>query len=344
MTKNEIYAALPDRLVTWYLTHKRDLPWRGQTDPYRVWISEIMLQQTRVEAVRGYYTRFLAALPTVKALAEVPETELLKLWEGLGYYSRARNLQKAAVLLVNERDGVFPTTAEGLRALPGIGDYTAGAIASICYGEKIAAVDGNVLRVVSRVLGSEKPIDDAKNKAEMTAALTAVYPEGRCGDFTQSFMDLGSAVCTPKSPNCAACPLCDLCRAHRDGKETALPVKAPKKAKRLEKKTVFLLDCDGEIALRKRKSTGLLAGLWELPNVDGQLSPTEALAAVEAMGVRPRTILRELHREHIFTHIRWEMVCYRIECARGGDFVFASPDALSDTYALPTAFRQFLEE
>ena len=198
MDDKTLYAALPRLLVPWYAQNKRDLMWRNSRDPYRVWISEIMLQQTRVEAVIGYYARFLAALPDVFALAAAPEADLLKLWEGLGYYSRARNLQKAAKVLVEERNGVFPRTAAELEKLPGIGAYTAGAIASICFDQPTAAVDGNVLRVVSRVMGSETPIDEPSVKKEMTANLSAVYPTGHCGDFTQSFMDLGSGVCTPR--------------------------------------------------------------------------------------------------------------------------------------------------
>lgn len=345
MDETSLYAALPKRLVPWYAQNKRDLPWRKSREPYRVWVSEIMLQQTRVEAVIGYYARFLTALPDVFALSTVPETDLLKLWEGLGYYSRARNLQKAAKVLARAYGGVFPRTAEELRKLPGIGEYTAGAIASICFDQPVAAVDGNVLRVVSRVTGSEAPIDDPAVKKEMTAALTAVYPTENCGDFTQSFMDLGSGICTPRTPDCARCPLADLCRAHAQGDEGRLPIKNPKKERRTEEKTVFLLTCGEKIALCRRKASGLLANLWQLPNVDGALDAKAAFAAAEALGAHPSLPRRELHREHIFTHIRWDMVCYELECRDlSGDFVWADRAEIDARYALPTAFRKFLEE
>lgn len=343
MRDKEIYAALPTLLVPWYRQNKRDLPWRQSTDPYRVWLSEIMLQQTRVEAVRDRYLLFLETLPTVTALAEAPEEVLLKLWEGLGYYSRARNLHKAAKI-VAESGGVFPRTAAELQKLPGVGEYTAGAIASICYGEQVAAVDGNVLRVVSRVLGSEAPIDDPTTKKKITASLTAVVPSEGSSDFTQSFMDLGSAICTPRSPRCELCPLAEICRAKARGMQEKLPKKKPKKERRSEEKTLFLLECDGAFAICRRTEKGVLQGLWQLPCIDGALRADDALAAAADFGVRPTLILRELHREHIFTHIRWDMVCYHLQCAEQSDhFVWAAPDELEQRYALPTAFRKFLE-
>lgn len=343
MRENELYKALPTLLVPWYNANKRDLPWRKNRDPYRVWLSEIMLQQTRVEAVRERYLLFLSTLPTVTDLANAPEEELLKLWEGLGYYSRARNLHKAAKAIAAS-GGSFPTEVAALRKLPGVGEYTAGAIASICYDTPIAAVDGNVLRVLSRVLASDKPIDDAAVKAEMHKKLTAVYPKGSCGEFTQSFMDLGSGICTPRSPHCNECPLRDVCRAHARGIAEGLPVKAPKKAKREEALTVFLLECDGAYAIEKRSQKGVLHGLWQLPNVQGTLTPAEGLQAAEAMGVGVVTPVRELHREHIFTHIRWEMTCYHLRCLSPcGSFVWATEQELANTYALPTAFRKFLD-
>lgn len=343
MRDKQIYAALPTRLVPWYRENKRDLPWRQSREPYRVWLSEIMLQQTRVEAVRERYLLFLETLPTVTALADAPEEVLLKLWEGLGYYSRARNLHKAAKA-VAAMGGEFPRTAAELQKLPGVGEYTAGAIASICYGEQVAAVDGNVLRVVSRVLGSEAPIDDPATKKAITESLTAVVPSEGSGDFTQSFMDLGSAVCTPRSPRCELCPLADLCRAKARGMQEKLPKKNPKKERKSEEKTLFLLECDGAFAICRRTEKGVLQGLWQLPCINGALSASDALAAAADFGVRPTAILRELHREHIFTHIRWGMVCYHLQCAEQSDrFVWAAPDELEARYALPTAFRKFLE-
>lgn len=343
MREKEIYRTLPALLVPWYKANKRDLPWRKNRDPYHVWLSEIMLQQTRVEAVRDRYILFLDTLPTVNDLAAAPEEVLLKLWEGLGYYSRARNLHKAAKV-VAEMGGEFPRSAAELKKLPGVGEYTAGAISSICFDEPIAAVDGNVLRVLSRVLASEKPIDDANVKAAMTASLTAVYPKENCGDFTQSFMDLGSGICTPRSPRCEVCPLAEICRAKAKGIAEKLPVKSPKKEKRQEKLTLFLLECDGAIAIERRTAKGVLNGLWQLPNIDGELTPAEALAAAEQFSVQPTAIIRELHREHIFTHIHWDMTCYHLRClSQSGTLTWASPSELDEKYALPTAFRKFLE-
>lgn len=343
MREQEIYKALPTLLVPWYGQNKRDLPWRRDRDPYRVWLSEIMLQQTRVEAVRDRYLLFLGTLPTVTDLAAASEETLFKLWEGLGYYSRARNLHKAAKIIA-AAGGVFPNTAAALQKLPGIGEYTAGAIASICYAEPIAAVDGNVLRVLSRVLASDKPIDDTNVKANMAASLTAVYPKENCGEFTQSFMDLGSGICTPRSPRCEECPLRSVCRAAAKGCAEKYPVKAPKKEKRQEKLTLFLLECDGAFAIEKRTQKGVLHGLWQLPNVMGALAPEAALSAAQGFGVQPIAIVRELHREHIFTHIRWEMTCYHLRClSQSGALTWATPDELDAKYALPTAFRKFLE-
>lgn len=215
-------------LLGWFQTHARALPWRADREPYHVWLSEIMLQQTRVEAVRGYYARFLAAAPDVFALAALPEAQLLKLWEGLGYYNRARKAQACAQEIA-ARGGVWPDTVEGLLALPGIGPYTAGAIASICFERPAAAVDGNVLRVCARVLDDATPIDSAAHKAALTAALSACYPAGHCGDFTQALMELGATVCGPnRAPQCEVCPIAALCLARAHGTAAALPVKAPR--------------------------------------------------------------------------------------------------------------------
>ena len=232
MEQNEIYAALPGVLLPWYEKNARDLPWRHTKEPYRVWVSEIMLQQTRVEAVIGYYERFMEAFPTVQALAEADEARVLKLWEGLGYYSRARNLQKTAKLLTETQNGAFPDTAEALEKLPGIGAYTAGAVASICFEQPAAAVDGNVLRIIMRMTADDHPIDLPQVKKEIGEALCKVYPKGHCGAFTQALMELGACVCTPKSPKCEVCPTKSFCRAYKAGNVTKYPVKRPKAAKK----------------------------------------------------------------------------------------------------------------
>ena len=334
---------LPERLLEWYAAGHRDLPWRRDREPYHVWLSEVMLQQTRVEAVKGYYRRFLAELPDIPALAACPPDRLAKLWEGLGYYSRMRNLQKAAQVIVSAHGGVFPREYDAIRALPGVGDYTAGAVASICFGLPEPAVDGNVLRVLSRVTDDAAPVTDAAVKREYAARLREIYPAGRCGDFTQSLMELGATVCGPNSqPQCALCPLASLCLARANGTALLRPVKAPKKEKRTEEKTVFILRCGTRIAVRRRPEQGLLAGLWELPNVDGKCSAQQALAQAERWGVHPRELCRSSEKTHIFTHIRWELRGFYIECAEAAPlFTWVDPARFRQDIALPTAFRIF---
>ena len=255
MEREKQYASLPGALLPWFRENARDLPWRRDREPYHVWLSEIMLQQTRVEAVRGYYLRFLEALPTVAALAETDEGALLKLWEGLGYYSRARNLQKAARVIVSEHGGRFPEDFDAIRALPGVGPYTAGAIASICFEQPRAAVDGNVLRVLSRITECGEPVDLPEVRADFTARLERVYPAGSCGAFTQSLMELGATVCTPRSPRCESCPCAAFCLARERGTAAALPARLPKKDKRVEERTVFLLRCGDRLGLRGMDSS-----------------------------------------------------------------------------------------
>ena len=342
--QQKILAALPERLLPWYAAHARDLPWRADRAPYHVWLSEVMLQQTRVEAVKAYYARFLAALPDIPALAAAAPDALAKLWEGLGYYSRVRALQRAAQTVMTQHGGTFPADYAAIRALPGVGDYTAGAIASICFEQPAPAVDGNVLRVLSRLTGDERCVDDERVKRFWRAALAEVYPAGRCGDFTQALMELGATVCLPNgAPACAVCPMAELCPS-RDGGWRALPVRRAKKARRREELTVFLLRCGERTAVRKRAQRGLLAGLWEFPNVPGHLPPEAALAQAQAWGVQPRELEREMRRTHVFTHVEWDMRCYAIACAGTPDgFVWADGAQLAGEIALPTAFRQFIE-
>lgn len=344
MTENfEIYNALPQRLLPWYGENARDLPWRRDRDPYRVWVSEIMLQQTRVEAVIGYYDRFMKAFPTVMALAEAEEAQVLKLWEGLGYYSRARNLQKAAKVVAFWLHGVFPDTEETLLKLPGVGAYTAGAVASICFERPTAAVDGNVLRIITRMTADARPIDLNVTKQDIAARLKAVYPESACGDFTQALMELGACVCTPKSPKCESCPMQAHCKAHAEKKETAFPVKLPKKEKRVEERTVFLLCADGRYAVCRREEEGLLAGLWQFPNCPGTLCASEAV--LWAKDAQPHEIIKEVRRTHIFTHIRWEMTGYLLTCDTAcAPYMWATKEELENKYMLPTAFRMFLSD
>lgn len=330
-------------LLLWYRKDHRQLPWRDNPSPYRVWVSEIMLQQTRVEAVIPYYERFLAACPTVRDLAALDEQKLLKLWEGLGYYSRARNLHKAAQTVCAVHGGVFPNEYAALRALPGVGDYTAGAVGSIAFGLPVPAVDGNVLRVIARLTDDSRPIDDAKVKKEITAQVQAILPAGRSGEFNQALMELGATVCLPNgAPHCAVCPVAHLCEAYRKGTARSLPVRAPKKKRRIEPRTVLVLHCAGRFGLRRRPDEGLLAGLWELPAYEGALPPDAVRAALAEDGFAVREVLSLRPEKHIFSHIEWHMTGYYVELdALKDGLTWATPAELHGRYALPSAFRAF---
>ena len=369
---NDAVKEIIPYLLHWYDYNRRILPWREDPTPYHVWVSEIMLQQTRVEAVRGYYDRFLASLPDVKALAEAEEAVLLKLWEGLGYYNRVRNMQKAARILAEQYDGEMPVDYEAIRALPGIGDYTAGAFASIAFGLPYPAVDGNVLRVLSRITGSEEDIAKDKTKQAVREALLKNMPV-RSGDFNQSLMELGATVCLPNGkPLCEQCPVMHLCTAFHEGRENELPVKSGKKERRIEKRTVYMIFCGEKVLLHRREKKGLLAGLWEFPNAlltePGSVLETEAqrgalqkdlqtdlLTALQtelqedsqtmAEAVKV-TVTKEEKTKHIFSHIEWHMEGVRIQAepvARGGE---ETPDAekVWGGTILPGRIKAFAEQ
>ena len=341
----EIYKSLPSALLPWYEKNKRDLPWRQDREPYHVWLSEIMLQQTRVEAVKGYFARFLAALPDIASLANCDDDTLHKLWEGLGYYSRVRNLKKAARVIMDTFGGAFPGEYEAVRALPGIGDYTAGAICSICFSLPTPAVDGNVLRVVSRVTDDDTPIDLPARKKQVQQMLGEVYPE-QAGEFTQALMELGATLCGPnRKPECETCPCREFCLARKNGTAENLPVKLPKKGRREEDITVFILRCDGRYGLQKRPDRGLLAGLWQFPNVKGKLDTEQAIFQAEQWGLYPKEVLRIVEKKHIFTHIQWNMRGIYLETGAPSDQMqWFTPEQIDTQSALPTAFRQFWEE
>ena len=345
MNQTNILRELPEALLPWYRENHRVLPWRADQEPYHVWLSEIMLQQTRVEAVKGYYIRFLKALPTIEALADCDDDTLHKLWEGLGYYSRVRNLKKAAIVIMTEHNGVFPREYAAVRALPGIGDYTAGAICSICFGLPTPAVDGNVLRVISRIQNNDTPIDLPARKKEVQSLLAEVYPE-EAGDFTQALMELGATLCGPnRKPECGNCPCRSFCLVCRNGTAEALPVKSPKKSKRQEDLTVFILRCGDSFALEKRPDSGLLAGLWQFPNIPGRLDAAGSLAWAEQEGLNPRDIRRISQKKHIFTHIQWNMTGIYLEVSEIVEpFRWFTEEEIEKNAALPTAFRQFWEE
>lgn len=338
----QLTQQLPELLLPWYLEHRRDLPWRKDREPYHIWVSEIMLQQTRVEAVRGYYARFLDALPTIETLACCDDDLLHKLWEGLGYYSRVRNLKKAAIVIMEQHGGVFPRSYEEIIRLPGIGAYTAGAICSIAYDLPTPAVDGNVLRVLSRLQNDPSPIDLPETKKAVTDILAAIYPK-EAGAFTQALMELGATVCGPnRAPDCENCPCGSICQAYKAGTAEKLPVKSPKKEKKQEDRTVFIFRCDEHYALEKRPGKGLLAGLWQFPNLSGKLDTMQALEAAQAMGLHPREVLREVERKHIFTHIQWNMKGIYMEVSELSDnFQWFTAEEINSHTALPTAFKQF---
>ena len=337
-----LFEKLPSALLPWYEASKRDLLWRKTREPYRVWLSEIMLQQTRVEAVKGYYARFLEALPTVEALANCDDEQLHKLWEGLGYYSRVRNLKKAAQEIMEKYAGHFPQSYEEVLALPGIGDYTAGAVCSICFDAPTPAVDGNVLRVASRLLDDVTPIDLPVQKKKIRDALQEIYP-AQAGDFTQALMELGATLCGPnKKPECETCPCQAFCLGYAHGTAEKLPVKSPKKARRTEEKTVFIFRCDGKYALKKREDTGLLAGLWQFPDVPGKLSLEDAMDAARKLGLQITGVRRQIERSHIFTHIRWDMTGYYFDVKNlTEDLSWMTTEEITQKAALPTAYRQF---
>ncbi len=341
MTHLPLLAQLPIPLLQWYGEHARVLPWRSQPTPYRVWVSEIMLQQTRVAAVLSYFQRFLSALPTVADLAAVPDDQLMKLWEGLGYYSRARNLKKAALQIMEQFDGVFPSTYEEILSLAGIGAYTAGAISSIAFGIPVPAVDGNVLRVTARITGFEGDIAAPQTKRTFRDAICGIIPLSQPGDFNQALMELGATVCLPNgAPLCDQCPAALFCTAHLDDRTAELPVKSPKKPRRVEARTVFLLFYERAVALCKRPEKGLLSGLWEFPNVLG-----DGGGALEAWNIAPGQTVEIQNGKHIFTHIEWHMTAEAVALQSGAlpeGWVWASRAELQDTYAIPSAFSCFL--
>lgn len=335
-------------LVQWYRENKRDLPWRENPEAYRVWISEIMLQQTRVEAVKGYYDRFLKTLPDVQSLAEAEEDQLLKLWEGLGYYNRVRNMQKAARQIMVDYHGVFPSDYEEIRSLTGIGSYTAGAISSFAFGKPEPAVDGNVLRVLTRILADHSDIMKQSTKTKMEKALRKVIPEGSPSDFNQGLIELGAIVCVPNGePKCQECPVSHLCRAREEGRISEFPVKKKAKARRIEDKTILVFRDDEEIAIGKRDKKGLLAGLYELPNVPGHLSRKEVENYCKEIGLLPIRIKKLPAAKHIFSHVEWHMIGYDIkvdelEKTNKKEFLFIHPGEIEKTYPIPAAFEMYM--
>lgn len=345
-TEEQVLIAMFEALIPWYEAHKRELPWRQDREPYHVWLSEIMLQQTRVEAVKEYYRRFLTTLPTIADLAEAPEEQILKLWEGLGYYNRVRNLQKAAQTICADYAGVFPSEYAQIRSLSGIGDYTAGAIASICFDAPTPAVDGNVLRVYSRLLADDANIDLQTTKKRITRKLQETYPRKNPGIATQALMELGATVCVPNgAPRCDVCPVAEICQARKQDTWRNLPVRSEKKKRKIVDKTVFILLTEDTVALHKRSASGLLAGMWEFPNVDVKLDKQEAVTQVTGWQAEPVDLLMQTSYTHIFSHVEWHMTAYYIRCRRTNKkWKWVTKESLDETYALPSAFRPFREQ
>lgn len=337
-------SCIIEPLLGWFKENKRALPWREDREPYHVWISEIMLQQTRIEAVMRYYRRFTEALPDIESLSKVDDDRLLKLWEGLGYYSRARNLKKAAQTVMNEYGGCFPTRFSEIVTLPGIGEYTAGAIASICFDERVTAVDGNVLRVISRVTGSKANVLLPETKKAVSKQLQAILP-AESGAFNEALMELGEIVCLPNgAPDCEHCPIRETCTAYQKDLTAEIPVRVKQLKRKREEKTVFLItDPAGRIAIEKRPDTGLLSGMYQLPNVDGYYSDKELFSELTAWGLSPADIRHHKSAKHVFTHIDWFMQAYRVTVSEPNDrFLWVTPEELSAAYSLPTAFKKLL--
>ena len=335
-----------EALTAWYCDVERPLPWRQSPTPYHVWLSEIMLQQTRIEAVIPYYERFVRELPDVAALAAVEDERLMKLWEGLGYYSRARNLKKAAVTIMEQYGGELPRTAGELRKLSGIGPYTAGAIASIAFGAPEPAVDGNVLRVVARLLADPSDIMLPATRERVTEQLRATYPEAGkgCRLLTQAWMELGERVCIPNgTPHCEECPVRALCMAHEAGAEEEYPVRSAKKPRRIEPRTVLLLFCGDRFAVRRRPDAGLLAGLWEFPSLDGEVDENGVREYLSDLGIAAGMMTPTAPAKHIFTHIEWHMSGFAVDCADRGenDLTWVTAEEWVRDFAAPTAYRAF---
>jgi len=352
MIKQDLLEKIAVPLLTWYDRGHRKLPWREDKNPYRIWVSEIMLQQTRVEAVIPYFERFMAVFPNVCSLAEAEDDVLLKNWEGLGYYSRARNLKKAAVKIMREYEGRMPDTWEELQKLPGIGSYTAGAIASIAFGRCVPAVDGNVLRILSRLRMDEEFITRQSVKKRVEEELLPVMPMERPGDFNQALMELGATICIPNGePKCSECPWKDLCLARECGCMADYPRKEKKSSRKTEPKTVLVLKHREEVAIHKRPEKGLLAGLYELPNMEGHLAEEEVIERLREKGIIPIRIERLPDAVHIFSHKEWHMKAYAVridELAESDKFskeeyLFVHPKETEAKYPIPSAFSAYAE-
>ncbi|MBR0444285.1 MAG: A/G-specific adenine glycosylase [Clostridia bacterium] len=329
------------QLTEWYTQNARDLPWRRTSDPYRIWVSEIMLQQTRVEAVKTYYLRFIQRYPDIPSLASADDDELLKLWEGLGYYSRVRNMKRAAERIADSGKNALPADYDGLLALPGIGSYTAGAIASIAYRLPVPAVDGNVLRVLARLHEDPSDVKSPAFRRKAETFLKSVIPPDMPGTFNQALMELGATVCLPSgAPLCGGCPLHSHCAAHQNGSEQKYPLKQSKPSRRTENKTVFALSLNGRYLGYRRPEHGLLAGLYQLPDEVSFLPDESFLPYLKGHGLNPAGEIRIYSRKHVFTHMEWHMKVFAVSVSLLADRLPEGWLSLDpDLHSLPTAYR-----
>ncbi|MCD7922724.1 MAG: A/G-specific adenine glycosylase [Clostridiales bacterium] len=346
MLKDFDLQVLTQPLLQWYAGHARTLPWRENITPYRVWVSEIMLQQTRVETVKPYFEQFMRTLPTIRDLAECEEDRLLKLWEGLGYYNRVRNMQEAAKTVLSQYGGRLPADYDKLLALKGIGHYTAGAIASIAYGIPMPAVDGNVLRVIMRVTADDSDILKQSVRTEVERRLTAVIPAEHAAEYNQALMELGAIVCLPGGePLCARCPWNSFCEGKIQGIHLQLPTRKKAARRRCEDLTILIIRDDDRIVLRKRPEKGLLAGLYEFPNEPGHLTQDEAVRAVQKMRLHPLRIQKIEDSRHIFSHVEWHMTGYMVQVdsltREETELLFISIREAREHYPIPSAFSAY---
>lgn len=333
-----------DKILAWYKGNRREMPWREDPSPYRIWISEIMLQQTRVDTVIPYFNNFMQRYPTIESLASSDEDELMKYWEGLGYYSRIRNIRETAINIVSNYNGQIPEIYEELIKLKGIGEYTAGAIASEAFGQKVPAVDGNVFRVFARLTAREDDLRDLKFQKRLKEAVQLVLPEREIGDFNQGLIELGALICIPKgSPKCGLCPVKDLCLSNKLNLQDRIPFKSKAKQRIVQEKTVFILQFEDKFAVRKREDQNLLAGLFEIPNVEGFYNPDEAKIVVEEMGFEVSDLHVLKDRRVIFTHIEWILQGYYVHVKNDNEqYIFETKENIVQKYTLATAFREYL--
>lgn len=358
--ENEMLQEIVAPLLQWYDCHARILPWRENPEPYAVWISEIMLQQTRVEAVKSYFERWMKTFPTLSSLAAASEDEVLKFWEGLGYYSRVRNIHKTAKIVEADYGGELPSSFDALLKLPGIGEYSAGSIGSIAFQLPVPCVDGNVLRVITRITAEDADITSAGTKRLLTDWVRAIIPADRPGDFNQSLMELGATVCLPNGlPKCGDCPAAFLCKAYRQNRTTDFPVKKPKPLRKAEKRTVLVMVQGSRAAVRKRPDSGLLAGLWEYPNYPGELKESEVKELLQKNGLSPLNLIKLKKSKHIFTHLEWHMSGYLVtlrddeevqesspeyraeETDEEFEYLWVESDILRKRLTIPTAFKAY---